>query len=117
MWSLSINWFNPFYNKQAGKKASYVSIAMLLLNLPLSLHVKPENIYIHAISPKEPTIDQLNQYLVPLINMMEHNYQHGSHFTKTHDSPCKGHRTCSMIAIEVFDLPGVKKILGHCSLA
>jgi hypothetical protein len=115
VWSLSVDWFNPFHNKQAGKKASCGSIVMLLLNLPPSLHVKPENIYINAISPKEPTIDHLNQYLVPLVNMMEHNYQHGPHFTKTHDSPSKGRRTHSMIAIEVFDLPGVKKILGHCS--
>jgi len=43
-WSLSVDWFNPFHNKQAGKKASCGSIAMLLLNLPPSLRNKPENI-------------------------------------------------------------------------
>jgi hypothetical protein len=115
VWSLSVDWFNPFHNKQAGKKASCGSIAMLLLNLPPSLRLKPENVYINAVSPKELTNDQLDQYLVPLVDMMEHNHQHGTHFTKTHDNPCEGWSTRSMIAVEVFDLPGVKKMLGHCS--
>jgi hypothetical protein len=114
-WSLSVDWFNPFHNKQAGKKASCGSIAMLLLNLPPSLRNKPENIYINAVAPKEPTNDQTNHYLDPLIDMMEHNYQHGTHYTKTRDNPREGRSCRSMIAVEVFDLVGVKRVLGHCS--
>jgi hypothetical protein len=47
--------------------------------------------------------------------MMERSYQHGTHFTKTHDNPREGRSTRSMIGVEIFDLPGAKKVLGHCS--
>lgn len=115
VWSLSVDWFNPFHNKQAGKKASSGSIAMLLLNLPPSLRYKAENIYIHAVAPKEPTGDKVNHYMQPLVEMMERNYQDGTHYAKTHDNPQEGRSTRSMIAVEVFDLPGAKRVLGHCS--
>jgi hypothetical protein len=115
-WSLSIDWFNPFHNKQAGKLASCGSMAMLLLNLPPSLLNKAENVYINAVAPKEPTNHQVNHYLEPLVQMMERNYQHGTHYTKTHNNPREGRSCCSMIAIEVFNLQGVKRVLGHCSV-
>jgi hypothetical protein len=115
VWSLSVDWFNPFHNKQAGKKASCGSIALLLLNLPPSLRYKPDNIYINAVAPKEPTGDKVNHFLDPLIDMMERSYQHGTHFAKTYDNPREGRSARSMIGVEVFDLPGAKRILGHCS--
>jgi hypothetical protein len=116
VWSLSVDWFNPFHNKQAGRKASAGSIAMLLLTLPPSLRYKPENIYLHAITPKEPTGDRVNSYLGPVVEMLEHNYQHGSHFAKTYDNPHDGRSTRSMIAVEVFDLKGAKRVLGHTAV-
>jgi hypothetical protein len=117
VWSLSLDWFNPYHNKQAGKKASCRSITMLLLNLPPSLCQKPENIYINSVAPKVPNIDQVNNYLLPLVQVMECNYQHRTHYTKTHDNPCEGRSTRSMIAAEVFDLEGVKKVPGHYSFS
>ena len=114
-WSLSIDWFNPFHNKKGGKSASSGLIAMLLLNLPPSLRYQPENIYLHAISPKEPTADRVNHYLEPIVKMMERNYRQGTHFTKTHNNPREGRSTRSMIAVQVFDLKGAKRVIGHCS--
>lgn len=116
IWSFSADWFNPFHNKQAGKKASCGSIAMMLLNLPPSLQHKAENIYLHAVLDREPSLDETNRFLEPLVSMMEHNYQHGTHFTKTFDSPIHGRDSRSMIAVKVFDLPGAKKIIGHAGV-
>jgi hypothetical protein len=115
VWSLSADWFNPFYNKQAGKKASCGSIAMLLLNLPQSLRYKTENVYIHAVAPKAPPGDKVNNFLEPLVQMMQRNYQQGTHFAKTLNNPREGRSTRSMIGLEVFDLVGAKMVLGHCS--
>ena len=115
VWSFSVDWFNPFHNKQAGKKASSGSVAMLLLNLPPSLRFQQENIYIATVMPKEPSGDGVNRYLEPIIGMLENNYQRGSHFASTYDNPHKGRSTRSMVALEVFDLQGAKRVLGHCS--
>ena len=114
-WSLSVDWFNPFHNKKGGKSASSGLIAMLLLNLPPSLCYQPENIYLHAVAPKEPMADRVNHYLEPIVKMMEYNYQHGTHFTKTCDNPHQGRSTHSMITVNVFDLKGAKRVLGHCA--
>lgn len=113
IWSFSADWFNPFHNKQAGRRASCGSIAMILLNLPPSLQHKAENIYLHAVMDKEPSLEATNHYLDPLMSTMERNYQHGTRYTKTFDHPDTGRTARSMIAVNVFDLPGAKKILGH----
>ena len=113
IWSFSVDFFNPFHNKQAGKKASCGCIAMMLLNLPPSLQHKAENIYLHAVMDKEPSRDETNRYLEPFVAMMQRNYQHGTRFTKTFDNPNYGRNTRSMIAVIVCDLLGAKKILGH----
>jgi hypothetical protein len=49
------------------------------------------------------------------MDMMECNYQHGTHFAKTYNNPHEGRSTRSMIGVEVFDLKGAKRVLGHCS--
>jgi len=116
VWSFSVDWFNPFHNKQAGKKALCGSVAMLLLNLPLSLRFQQENIYIATVMPKEPSGNGVNRYLEPIIGMLENNYQHASHFASTYNNPRKGRSTRSMIVLEVFDLQGAKRVLGHCSI-
>ena len=42
-WVMSIDWFNPFYNKAAGKRASVGSVVLTCANLPAHLCNNPEN--------------------------------------------------------------------------
>ena len=116
IWSFSADWFNPFHNKQAGKKASCGCIAMIPLSLPPSLRHKAENIYLYTVMDKDPSIDDINCFLEPFTAMMQHNYQHGTRYTSTFDHPDHGRSTRSMIAVIVSDLLGAKKILGHCGV-
>ena len=113
IWSFSIDWFNPFHNKQVGKKASCSSIAMVPLNLPPSLQHKSENIYLYTVMGKEPSLADTNHFIEPFVTMMEHNYHHGTHYTSTFNHPSHGQSTRSMIAVIVSDLLGTKKILGY----
>ena len=115
VWSMSVDWLNPYHNKQAGKKASCGCIAMLLLLLPPSLCYQPENIYLHSVMPVKPSLAECNFFLSPLTESLRHNYIHGVHFSWTHCNPELGCDSRSMVAVHVFDLPRVKKVINHAS--
>lgn len=114
-WALSVDWFNPYFNKAAGKSASTGSVAMVCLNLPPSLRFLPENIYLASVIPgaKEPSVDEINHYLKPVVDQLRTSYTEGTHYTSTYDSPTGPGRTCrSVIAALVCDLPGARKVAG-----
>ena len=116
IWSFSADWFNPFHNKQADKKAFCSSVTMIPLNLPPSLQHKAENIYLYTVMDTEPSLNDTNHFMGPFIHMMECNYQHGRRYTSTFDHPDYGRTSRSMIAVIVADLLGAKNILGHCGV-
>lgn len=116
-WSLSVDWFNPHTNKIAGKHVSAGSIAMACLNLPPSLRYKPDFMYLNAVMPKEPKLDQSNHYMEPLITQLKNSYEKGVKFTRTYKHR-EGRQTRSALAVCVGDLPGGKKLsqmAGHQS--
>ena len=112
-WSLSVDWFNPFLNKAAGKTVSTGSIAMALLNLPPSLRYKAENMYLVGVipGPKEPSLDEINHFLMPLVKMLIPSWKQGTLFSSTYRNP-GGRRERSAVALVVSDLPAARKILG-----
>lgn len=113
VWSLSVDWFNPFHNKAAGRQASCGAIAMLLLNLPPSLHYRAENIYLHGVipGPKEPSLNEVNHFLSPLMGQLETAYEYGVSYSKTHRHKA-GRNTRSAVPVVVTDMPGARKITG-----
>jgi hypothetical protein len=70
IFSLCVDFFNPYTNKQAGKKVSIGIISLVCLNLPPDLYYKPKNMFLAWIipGPQEPLLTATNHYLSPLIN-------------------------------------------------
>ena len=112
VWNLSIDWFNPFMNKQSGKTVSTGSMAMACLNLPPSMRHKPENMWLTIIpGPREPETDQVNHFLRPLVEDLRKSWTDGTWYTRTYRHP-EGRRARSILCNLVTDLPGGKKAAG-----
>ena len=112
VWSLSVDWFNPYLNKQAGKKVSTGSMVMSCLNLPPSLRNKPENLWLSVIpGPKEPETDQVNNFLRPLVDDLLPAWKEGTWFTRT-NRELHGRLARSALGPLVCDMPAARKVGG-----
>lgn len=116
VFSLGFDFFNPLTNKQGGKKLSVGALLLVCLNLPPYERYKPENMFLAGIipGPKEPALDSLNSYLIPIVDSFEKLWRDGVQFTKTHDLPSGRLVRCAIVAV-ICDLPAAKKIGGFAS--
>ncbi|TFK68610.1 hypothetical protein BDN72DRAFT_746325, partial [Pluteus cervinus] len=62
IFGLSVDGFNPFWNKTAKQSVSSTCIWLVLLNLPPNLRYLPENIFLVGIipGPNKPSTDEIN---------------------------------------------------------
>ena len=109
--ALHVDFFNPEGMTIRGASTSSGIISMACLNLPLEIRYKPENIYLAGIipGPKQPSLENLNHYIRPLITQLATSWEKGVRYSRTANYP-QGRVTRSAIALAICDLPAARHL-------
>ena len=113
LFSFNMDGFNPFQLKQAGRSATVMGLYMVCLNLPPNERFKTENMFLAGIvpGPKEPSMQEINHFLKPLVDDLLESYVNGVRYTRTWKYP-NGRNTRSALALIICDLPAARQALG-----
>ncbi|KAG2054033.1 hypothetical protein BDR06DRAFT_885012 [Suillus hirtellus] len=111
VFALHVDFFNLEGLNIHGASTSCGIISMACLNLLVDIRYKPENMYVVGIIPglKQPSLENLNHYIQPLINDLVDAWQCSIKFSKMACYP-HGQLTCSAVAPVVCDLPATRHI-------
>jgi len=111
VFSLNIDWFNPYGNKQAGVWKSIDLILLVCLNLPPKECYRQENMYLAGVipGPHEPSPEQLNHFLSPIVGEFLPFWTEGMWFSRMGDFP-DGNIVHAAIVPFIADLPAAHKI-------
>lgn len=107
---------NPFGSRQAGKHVSVTFIIMVCMSLPVSLRYRPENIFLAGIAPgpKEPSLEQVNWILRPVVEQLKRLWTSGLRLSKTYEHP-QGRLIHAALLPFFADLPALRRSLGFAS--
>jgi hypothetical protein len=116
IFSINMDGFNPFGNKQSGKHVSTSAIYMTCLNLPRTLRNRMENVFLVGVipGPQEPSVLQINNLLEPLVDDLLQLWDIGLYLHRTPRYSAGRRVFVAMIPV-VADLVASKKMAGFGS--
>ncbi|VDB89959.1 unnamed protein product [Peniophora sp. CBMAI 1063] len=111
--ALSLDGFNPRGRREGGKKCSSTEISLVCLNLPPNIRFKDENMILIGIvpGPKEPSLEQINFVLRPLVDDLLELWTTGVFLSQTPEVP-RGRRVRAALVPLVADMPAAQQAGG-----
>jgi hypothetical protein len=111
VFSLFVDWFNPFCRKYTSP-VSVGAVVLTCLNLPPSIRYQEENLFLFGIipGPSEPLLDQINSLLQPLVDELQ-GFWRGICFDWSFRNP-HGQFFKAVIFPPIADLPALRKTSG-----
>jgi hypothetical protein len=110
--------FNPYHNRQAGKKYSVGVMFLVCLNLCSDERFKRQNMFLIGIlpGPKQPSLTQINHFLKPLVDQLGTFYSSGYFLSATRLQP-RGRIVRGALIPVVADLHAARQAVGFGSHA
>lgn len=114
--ALFVDAINPLGNKQSGHHMSITFVILVCLSLPPDVRHCPENVFVVGIAPgpREPSLEQMNWILQPIVSELQSLWSPGLLLSRTHDYP-HGRLIRAALMVFVADIPSLRRCLGFPS--
>ena len=112
VFSLSVDGFNPYFNKVAGVIASTTGMWLVVLNLPPHLRHLPQNVCFLGAIPDKPAMEQINHYIKLVVDDLLEFWSPGVFVSRTYN--CTAGKVCrGMLVPVVADMLAARQVIGR----
>jgi hypothetical protein len=114
VFGLNMDGFSPYSKKKGGKSVSICGIYLVCFNLPPDVRYKTENVFLVGVvpGPNEPSIDQVNHVIRPLVDDLLVLWWKGIYINKTANHSL-GRSVRGALVPLICDLPAARRASGH----
>lgn len=114
--AMFVDGINPFGNKQSGRHSSITFVVLVCLTLPLRVRFRRENIFLVGVAPgpREPSLEQMNWILRPIVTQLQRLWTPGVYVSRTHRHK-EGRLIRAALLPFVADIPALRRSLGFPS--